>query len=75
MSTKKPNDISTVARTVGVKVRGGFFTQPSKHSWRVLDSRELLRSLHNIKDKVVEEHTQNNLQVLIDQIYGLEFDV
>lgn len=75
MSAETKKDIGTVARTVGVRLPGGLFTPPSKHAWKVLDSRELLRSLHNIKDKTVEEHTKTNLQILIDQIYGMELDV
>lgn len=75
MSKTTKQDIGTIARNVGVKVPGTLFTAPRTHSWRVLDSRELLRSLHNIKDKAVEEHTRNNLQALIDQVYGMELDV
>lgn len=49
-------------------------------SWRIgrgsnaktcLDSRYLLKSLHSIKDECEETITQNNLQILIDQIYEL----
>lgn len=72
---KTKNDIGTIARTVGVNVPGTLLRAPSRHAWKVLDSRELLRSLHNIKDKAVEEHTRNNLQALIDQVYGMELDV
>ena len=75
MSTKNKKDISTVARTVGVKTPGGLFTPGRTHSWTVLDSRELLWTLNNIKDKAVEEHTRNNLQALIDQIHGIGLDV
>ncbi len=72
-STKK--DIGTIAREVGYRTPAGLFTPARQKSWKVLDSRELLRSLHNIKDKTVEPHTKNNIQALIDQIYGMEFDV
>lgn len=75
MTAKPKQDISTVARTVGVKIPGGLFTPGRTHSWTVLDSRELLWTLHNIKDKAVEEHTRNNLQSLIDQIHGMKLDV
>lgn len=75
MSAETKKDIGTVARTVGVRVSGGLFTPPRRHAWKVLDSRELLWTLHNIKDKAVEEHTKNNLQILIDQIHGMELDV
>lgn len=75
MSTKPKQDIGTIARTLRFTSPGGLFSQPSTKSWRMLDSRELLRSLHNIKDKAVEEHTKNNIQILIDQIYEMELDV
>lgn len=65
----------TAARTIGTKSLdvgyadpGGLFRPQHRKTWRVLDSRELLRSLHNIKDMAKEEHTKNNLQTLIDQI-------
>jgi hypothetical protein len=41
----------------------------------MLDSRELLRSLHLIKDAAVEEHTKNNIQILIDQVYDGNLNV
>lgn len=73
--TQNPRDIHTATRKVGVNIPGGLFTPPRTHSWKVLDSRALLQSLHNIRDKAVEEHTRNNLQTLIDQVYGMELDV
>jgi hypothetical protein len=41
----------------------------------MLDSRELLRSLHLIKDAAVEKHTKNNIQILIDQVYDGNLNV
>lgn len=73
--SKPKDDIHTVARRIGVNISGGLFSPPRRHSWKVLDSRELLWTLRNIKDKAVEEHTRNNLQVLIDQIKQVDPDV
>lgn len=36
-----------------------------------LDSKTLLASLYTIKEAAVEEHTRNNLQLLIDAILEL----
>lgn len=74
-STEPKRDIGTKLYEIGYRVPPGLFHAGREKKWKVLDSRELLRSLHNIKDKAVEEHTRNNLQILIDQIYGMNFDV
>lgn len=67
-STSKP----TKNNTVGTRVRyfdlpQGLFA-PTKR-FKFLDSTELLRSLHVIKDSAVEKHTKENLDILINQIY------
>ncbi len=72
---KKKGDIGTATYDIGYRIPATLFRAGQKKKWTVLDSRELLRSLHNIKDKAVEEHTRNNLQTLIDQIYGMSLDV
>lgn len=74
-STEPKRDIGTRTYTIGYNIPPTLFRVGQKKKWNVLDSRELLRSLHNIKDKAVEEHTRNNLQILIDQIYGMDLDV
>lgn len=72
---KKKNDIGTMTYEIGYRLPATLFRAGKERKWTVLSSRELLRSLHNIKDKAVEEHTRNNLQTLIDQIYGMDLDV
>lgn len=76
-STSKPkkNSIGTKSRRVGYRDPGGLFRPPYTSSWHVLDSRELIRSLHVIKDSAVEPHTKNNIQILIDQIYDQDLTV
>jgi len=67
-STKK-----TIGTTVAfLDVPKGAF---GKKRFKMINSRELLRSLHVIKDNAVEEHTKNNLQILIDQIYESDLNV
>jgi hypothetical protein len=75
-STSRPNKtIGTKSRKVGYRDTGGMFRPPHTSSWTVLDSRELIRSLHIIKDAAVEPHTKNNIQILIDQIDDQELTV
>lgn len=67
----KDNTIGTRVATLNV----GSVLAGNRKQYRMLDSRELLRSLHLIKDKATEEHTKDNLQILIDQIYDGDLNV
>jgi hypothetical protein len=49
------------------RLPGGLFSSGSKESF--LDSRSVTHALNVIKDAAVEQHTKDNLQILIDQIY------
>lgn len=64
--------------TIGTRVAYldvGSVLAGTRKRYRMLDSRELLRSLHLIKDAAVEEHTKNNIQILIDQVYDGNLNV
>lgn len=73
-STSKPKKNETVGTRVAfLDVPQGLFV-PRKR-FKMLDSKELLRSLYVIRDSAVEQHTKDNLDVLINQIYKANLNV
>lgn len=74
-----PGHIKTETHTLTATFtdHGGIFRPPSKKSkeWRVIGTKDLLHSLHLIKDTSHEDHTKNNLQILIDQIENANTNV
>jgi len=63
--------------TATMTIPAGVFRpgQKKSRSWKVLDTKDLLHSLHCIKDNSQEDHTKNNIKVLIDQIESAHTDV
>jgi hypothetical protein len=55
---------------------GGLFSAPQKQTktWKVLDTRTLVKTLRVIQDGATEAHVKSNLQKLIDQVYDGRFD-
>ena len=77
-SNDKPWGIRTnaVELSCTATVPGGLFTAPQKQTktWRVLNTRTLVKTLRVIQDGATEVHVKNNLQKLIDQVYDGRFD-
>jgi len=80
-STSKPSKkmISTEVHTLTASVTSppGLFRPARKQtkSWRVLGTKDLLKSLLSIKETANEEHVRNNLDILIEQILDAKTDV
>lgn len=74
VETQPKRVIETVSRSIGVRIGGRLFERDRVHSWNVLDSRVLVKTLTGIRDTTDEDHTKNNIQILIDQIMGMNLD-
>jgi hypothetical protein len=74
METQPKRVIETSSRRIGVRIGGRLFERDRVHSWNVLDSRVLVKTLTGIRETTTEEHTKNNIQILIDQIVGMDLD-